>query len=113
MAQGTISNYLGWNIREHNVRKRMYMCMCDWITLLNSRKLTERCKPAKMEENKNHYRQIKMKSRTTIRPSNPTFGYIIPQQMKSGNKRISDICVAMFTVASSRIVKLCKQCGVW
>ena len=23
--------------------------MCDWVTLLNSRKLTEHCKPAKVE----------------------------------------------------------------
>ena len=30
-------------------KKRMYMCMCDWITLLYSGKLTEHCKPARME----------------------------------------------------------------
>ena len=36
---------------EHdNVRKRMYICMCDWVTLLHSRKLTEHCKPAMMEK---------------------------------------------------------------
>ena len=29
--------------------------MCNWVTLLYSRKLTEHCKPAIMEENKNHY----------------------------------------------------------
>ena len=28
--------------------------MCDWVTLLYSRKLTEHCKPAIMEKNKNH-----------------------------------------------------------
>ena len=28
----------------------MYMCMCDWVTLLYSRKLTEYCKPAIMEK---------------------------------------------------------------
>ena len=33
--------------------KKMYTCMCDWVTLLYSRKLTEHCKPAIME--KNHY----------------------------------------------------------
>ena len=30
--------------------KRMYPCMCDWVTLLYSGKLTEHCKPAKMEK---------------------------------------------------------------
>ena len=35
---------------EGNVRKRMYICMCDWVTLLYSRKLTEYCKPVIMEE---------------------------------------------------------------
>ena len=32
------------------VRKRIYMCMCDWVTLLYSRKLTEHCKPATTEK---------------------------------------------------------------
>ena len=35
---------------EDNARKRMYICMCDWVTLLFSRKLTEHCKPATMEK---------------------------------------------------------------
>ena len=35
---------------ENNVRKRMYICMCDWVTLLYSRKLTEYCKPAILEK---------------------------------------------------------------
>ena len=30
--------------------------MCDWVPLLNSRKLTEHCKPAVVEKNKNHYK---------------------------------------------------------
>ena len=29
--------------------------MCDWATLLYSRKLKEHCKPAIMEKNTNHY----------------------------------------------------------
>ena len=33
----------------------MSMCMCDWVILLYSRKLTEHCKPAIIEKNKNHY----------------------------------------------------------
>ena len=28
----------------------MYICMCDWVTLLYSRKLTEYCKPPMMEK---------------------------------------------------------------
>ena len=28
----------------------MYRCMCDWVMLLYSRKLTEHCKPAMMEK---------------------------------------------------------------
>ena len=35
---------------ENNVRKRMYTCMYDWVTLLYSRKLIEHCKPAIMEK---------------------------------------------------------------
>ena len=36
---------------EHdNVRKRMYICVCDWVTLLYSTKLIEPCKPAIMEK---------------------------------------------------------------
>ena len=35
---------------ENNVRKRMYMFMCDWVTLLYSRKLIEYCKPATVEK---------------------------------------------------------------
>ena len=45
---GTMSGHLRWNtiMRE----KRMYICMCDWVTLLGSRKLTENCKSAIMEK---------------------------------------------------------------
>ena len=35
---------------EDNVRKRMNICMCDWVTLLYSRKLTEPCNPTIMEK---------------------------------------------------------------
>ena len=36
---------------EHdNVRKRMYTCVYNWVTLLYSRKLTEHCKPAIREK---------------------------------------------------------------
>ena len=32
------------------MRNRMYIGMCDWVTLLYSRKLTEHCHPAIMEK---------------------------------------------------------------
>lgn len=35
---------------EDNVRKRMCVCVCDWVTLLFSRKLTEHCKPTIKEK---------------------------------------------------------------
>ena len=38
---------------EDNVRKRnLYICVCDWVTLLYRRKLTENCKPTMMEKTK-------------------------------------------------------------
>ena len=43
--------------------KRMHTCMCDWVTLLYSRKLTERRKPAIKEKNKNKNVQIKKTQR--------------------------------------------------
>ena len=43
-------NYI-WSLKmEHdNVRKRMYICVCDWVTMLYRRKQTH-CKPAMMEK---------------------------------------------------------------
>ena len=38
---------------ENTVKKRMYICMCDRVTLLYNRKLTEHCKPTTMEKIKN------------------------------------------------------------
>ena len=32
------------------MRKRIYIRMCDWVTLLYSRKLIEHCKPTIMEK---------------------------------------------------------------
>ena len=40
--------------------KSMYTCICNWVTLLCSRKLTEHCRPAIMEKNKNHYIEKKV-----------------------------------------------------
>ena len=49
-------NYIYSLMVEHdNVRKRMHTCMCNWVTLLYSTKVTEHCKPAITEKNKNHY----------------------------------------------------------
>ena len=41
--------HLHWNMKEDNVRKRMYICICV-IGSLSSTKLTEHCKPAIMEK---------------------------------------------------------------
>ena len=49
---GTISSHLRWSMIEDNVRKRMYICMYDWVTWLYSRKLTENSKPTIMENTK-------------------------------------------------------------
>ena len=51
IAQGTISSHLRWSMMEDNVKKRMYIyiCVCDWVTLLYSRKLTEHCETIIME----------------------------------------------------------------
>ena len=43
-------DYIKSLVMENNVRKRMYTCMCNWATLLYSRKFTEHCKPAIMEK---------------------------------------------------------------
>ena len=37
--------------------KKNVTCMCEWVTLLYSRKLTEHYKPAIMEKIKNHYKK--------------------------------------------------------
>ena len=35
--QGTISDLLGYNMMEDNIRKRMYNVNINWVTLLYSR----------------------------------------------------------------------------
>ena len=50
IALGTILSHLWWNMMEDNVRIRMYICMCDRVTLMYSKKLTECCKPTIMEK---------------------------------------------------------------
>ena len=44
---------------EDNVRKIVYVYMCDWVTLLYSRKLAEHCKPAIM--GKKSFKKIKIR----------------------------------------------------
>ena len=48
---GSTGNYV-WSLmmEPDDVRKRMCTCMCDWVTSLSSRKLTEDCKPAIVEK---------------------------------------------------------------
>ena len=43
---GTVSSHLRWSII---VREKECIYVCDWATLLYSRKLTEHSKPAVME----------------------------------------------------------------
>ena len=50
-----------------NVRKRMYTCMCGWVTLLYSRKLREHCKPAIIEKVKIIKLQKKRKKLSKIK----------------------------------------------
>ena len=44
-------NYV-WSLMMEldNVRKKNYSCICNWVTMLYRRKLTEHCKPAIMEK---------------------------------------------------------------
>ena len=62
IALGTISSHLWWSMMGDNVRKRIYMCMCDWIAWLYSRKLAKHCKPAIMENIKIIWKQNKTKN---------------------------------------------------
>ena len=48
VALGTRSSHLWWSMMKWE--KRTYTCMCNWVTLLYSRKLTEHCKPAITEK---------------------------------------------------------------
>ena len=43
-------NYV-WSLMKDIImwEKRMYTCMCNWVTMLYNRKLTEHCKPAIMK----------------------------------------------------------------
>ena len=37
-------------VKTETMRKRIYTCMCDWVTVLYSRKLAEPCKPTTIEK---------------------------------------------------------------
>ena len=66
------------------MRKRMYMCMCDWVTLLYSRKLTEHCKPATKEKikiNKISKKRLKTINQTKRYPNWKRRGKIVNTQM--------------------------------
>ena len=47
MVPYKFSSHLWWSMVMWE--KRMYICVCDWVTLLSSRKLTEHYKPVIME----------------------------------------------------------------
>ena len=48
VALETISSHLWWSMIMRE--KRIYTCMCNWVTMLCSGKLTEHCKPAIMKK---------------------------------------------------------------
>ena len=48
IALGTMSGHLWWSMIMWE--KKIYTCMCNWVTLLYSRKLTEHYKPATIEK---------------------------------------------------------------
>ena len=51
----TIQRGLAWPLHKDDVQICEAVHICNWVTMLCSRKLTEQCKPAIMEKNKNHY----------------------------------------------------------
>ena len=61
IALGIMSGHLGWSLIMWE--NRMCTCMCNWVIMLYSRELTEHCKPAIMEKNKNHYIKRKKKEK--------------------------------------------------
>ena len=52
---------------EDNMIKIMFICMCDWVILLYSRKVTEHCKPTISEKIK----IIKKKKKRKRYPRDP------------------------------------------
>ena len=50
IALGTLFSHLGWSRMEDNAKKRMCTCMCDSVSLLYSKKLTEHRKPVIMDK---------------------------------------------------------------
>jgi len=53
VALGTMSGHLWWSLIMWE--RRMYTCMCNWVTMLYSRKLLGHCKSGIMWKNNNHY----------------------------------------------------------
>ena len=59
----------------------MYTCMCNWVTMLYSRKLTEHCKPAIIK--KNHYIDLKKKRKEIIFPLKPPSPFLVSISVNS------------------------------
>ena len=78
-------SYIQSLLMEHdNVRKKnvcIYICMCDWVTLLYRRKLTEHCKPAIMEKI-----QIIKKKKKIAGMKNPVHFQIPQLRLQSGHE---------------------------
>ena len=71
--------YISSPMMEHDhVRKRMYTRMCDRVTLLYSRKLTEHCKSAIMEKIKIIINEKKKKKERKDQPAPSTVSFYLP-----------------------------------
>ena len=78
MELGTLSSHLGWSMMEDKVRKRLYICMCDWVPLLYSRKLIEDCKPTIMEKIKIIFKKSSRKKKRPGVISNNKYNLPLP-----------------------------------
>ena len=80
IALGTITCCFWWSMMKANMRKRMCICICNWVTLLYSRKMTDHCKPSMIEKNENHLKKrnkknlnlVNWKSKKNKRKKSPT-----------------------------------------
>ena len=96
-ALGTVSSHLWWSMMEDNMRKIMCIykcvCVCDWIILLYSRKLTEHCKPTLMEKIK---KQIESHTPHTEKPKTILWSAFIQHSLSYIGERVLFIYILIF-----------------
>ena len=87
----------------------MYTCICNWVTLLYSKKLIEHCKPAIMEKNKNY------KKRTNKRDLNASI--LGPQPWQMEVRRLgaeSELQPPNYAIAMPELSHICDlHCSCW